>query len=332
MSSLPLFDTPSDADAWHNVQAPGGYERWYFDAEDSLANTQVVAVFGQGCLSDTNYRRAFDRFLKNPTRTTPPLPADYPSVSFSVYQAGRLAHQFVKQYRPADFSASRDKVDLRIGTSRLYSDAGAYRLTLSGTPQEPTWLGPKLLTDRTLSADFTFVPTFSHAPIERALSSREHDATHQWVLANAHCRVEGTIRIGNESIVFNGRGYRDHQYGTAPIAHGLSRIVRGRVMGDDELMTFHCHVPQDPAQPAQVHLLRINASGGEVLEGIVTETDWSKRSATGLEYPSHIAFGERLVLNNPQVLGATTSEVRLTYDARGLAAETRAICTVEHRR
>jgi hypothetical protein len=117
MPSIAMYEPPATPDAWHRVMAPGGYEWWYFDAEDAATDTQVVAIFLEGFVFHTGYLRAYARFVRNPTAAPPPLPGDWPCVYLCVYRAGRSApvHDAV---RAADFRASQTPSMWRSGRTR----------------------------------------------------------------------------------------------------------------------------------------------------------------------------------------------------------------------
>src|SRR5690349_6074304 len=86
MPTLPLYNPAAVPDAWHEVIAPGGYEWWHFEAEDSAGELEVVADFYDGEPDSALYRRAYARFRRQPTRVTPPVPRDYPCVRFRVWE------------------------------------------------------------------------------------------------------------------------------------------------------------------------------------------------------------------------------------------------------
>src|SRR5688500_16741125 len=133
MPTLPLYvPRPNiNADAWHRVTAPGGYEWWYFDAEDPLNDLQIVVMFLEGFTYHPGYLRAFEKYLAAPTRRQPPLPGQFPCVYFVVYEKGRVLTQFMSQYRPGAFQASDERADVRIGPNHLHCDEqGNYRLRL----------------------------------------------------------------------------------------------------------------------------------------------------------------------------------------------------------
>src|SRR5207248_6338708 len=72
MPTLPLYDpAPTNPDDPHRVAAPGGYECWRFDAEDSAANFRVVAKLWDGYAFDPAYLRRYALYRRFPTRVDP---------------------------------------------------------------------------------------------------------------------------------------------------------------------------------------------------------------------------------------------------------------------
>ncbi len=319
MATLPLYDRNPIADASHRVCSPGGYEWWYFDAEDTGTDTQVVAIFFEGFVFHPGYLRAYKRYLKRPTTTLPPTGADYPCAYFLVYRNGKILHQFMTQYRRDQFDAARDRAAVTIGPNTLTTVDGAMRLHLEGAPWTLTWHGPKKALDQTLSADLWFTPRFDHRPDERTFLSRAMTgADHHWVLANPCCEVSGAIRIGAagaaQTIDFTGRGYHDHNYGTGPLGPGLRRWIWGRVITDDGTLTFHYAIPRNRALPPELHLVRTTQTTVEQLDVPVTAR-WSRRSATRLAYPSEVQFGDVLSLSEPRLIDASPFYLRVQYRA-----------------
>jgi hypothetical protein len=372
MPDVPMFVRPADPDAWHRVTAPGGYEWWYFDAEDATGRVRLVAILLEGFVFHPGYLRRHARYLRRPTRTPVPVPGDHPCAYFVLYQDGKVAGQFMAEYPPAAFAASADAPDVRVGPNRFWREPdGTLRLTLTGAPWHLTWQGPKLLTGQELSADLTFRPLTPTGPaVERTFLSRAlSGADHQWILANPVCDVTGTVFLGEssaggqgvrtaaagttvgQSIAFAGRGYHDHNYGTAPIGPGLKRWVWGRaiVPGDsdsgdrggsvdrdtsaaDRMYTFHFARPRDGRLPDEVHLVRADAGGVREVPVASAAVDWAGRSATLLRYPRVIDFGPHLKLTAPRVVDAAPFYLRLVYDAvvDGGAASTTAFCEVAY--
>ena len=338
-TAVSLYHTALHPDAWHEVRAPGGYEWWYFDAEDPQTDTQIVAIFLEGFIFHPGYLRRHDRFRRRPTRHAPVRPGDYPCAYFVVYRNGRILHQFMTQYRPEQFKASRERPEVAIGPNTMrMNERGAYELSLRGTPWKLTARGPKTLAGQTLEASLVFSPTIDRAPIERIFLSRAMTgAEHHWVIARPMCRVEGTIHLRDaasaiETIRFTGDGYHDHNYGPGPIGPGLRRWIWGRAMIDGQVITFHHAAPRDPSLPAESHLIRADESGVEELD-VSREritVDWRKRTALLLRYPRALAFGNALRLSRPRVVDSAPFYMRLTYQAESHGKRGTAFCEVAY--
>ncbi|GIW77595.1 MAG: hydroxyneurosporene dehydrogenase [Phycisphaerae bacterium] len=343
MDVVPLYlPNPVSPDYSHQVRIPGGYEWWYFDAEDPHTDTQLVAIFLHGFVFHPGYLRAHSRFMKNPTRYAPAIPDHFPCMYLCIYRNGRILHQFMNQYAPADYHAFSDQLDVRIGPNRLIGQSDGLILDLSGIPWELTWQGPKTFPSRCLQAQLSFTPNFSHPPVERIFLSRQMTgADHHWIIANPHCLVRGTLRLiehntEKEQIDFTGLGYHDHNFGTGPLGPGLKRWIWGRAILHNRVLTFHYAVPHNPSLPNEVHLIEGSEDGFRELQVRHTESDWIGWSKTGLRYPKKLAFhasnrpGTTLELTNPRLIDVSPFYMRISYDARIEGEPTSAFCEVAY--
>lgn len=336
MPTLPLFSPTTVPDASHQVRSPGGYEWWYFDAEDTATDTQVVAIFLHGFVFHPGYLRAYAKFLKHPTKRRPPLPDDFVCVYLVVYRGGKILAQVMKQVAASQYSAATDRVDVRIGQSSLSQSADGLRVHVEGTPWKLTGRGPITLVEQTLKADLTFVPRLAHPPQERPFLSRAMTgAEHHWVIANPVCDVSGKVNVTTadgsavETISFNGRGYHDHNYGTAPLGPGLAKWVWGRALVGGRGVTFHYAVPTNASLPAESHLVIADENG--VVESAVQPTiAFDRKTALGLAYPSAADWPGVMRLSNPRVLDASPFYLRLQYDADLNGETTTAFCEVAY--
>src|SRR5688572_20695367 len=237
INTLQLFQHPQLPDAWHNVTAPGGYEWWYFDAEDVERDRQIVAILFDGFVFHPEYLRRYFRYAKHPTHFAPPRPNEYICAYFVVYHAGRIEHQFLTQYPAEQFEARHDKRHVSLGPNEFTAGNALEKLKLAvvGTPWKLTGRGPQLQKEWALIAYLNFSSRFKHSPGEREFFSRTLvGAEHRWILANPLCDVEGEIVLpGLQKTPFRGRGYHDHNFGTGPIGPGIKQWVRGRVLLDD---------------------------------------------------------------------------------------------------
>ncbi len=333
MPTIPMLTPTAVPDAWHAVTAPGGYEWWYFDAEDG--DVRVVAILFEGFVFHPGYLRAYDRYRRRPTRVRPPVPGDYPCAYFVVYRADAIVAQFMSQV--PTFSAAADRVDVTAGPNRLTADPdGTLRLSLRGTPWVLTGRGPQTLIGQTLSAELAFRPRLRHPPMERTFFDRSWSgADHRWVLANPLCDVAGEVALTGRPdpvrLTLAGRGYHDHNYGTGPIGPGLRRWMWGRVISaqGDHVVVFHLAQPRDAGHPDELHVVEADAFGlREVAVGSAA-VDWSRLTGTGLRYPAAVRAGP-LELRQPTVVDASPFYLRVAYAATVRGVSARAFCEVAY--
>ncbi len=338
MPTLPLFDPTAHPDGWHNVRSPGGYEWWYFDAEDRATNTQIVAILMQGFIFHPGYLRAYDRYMKRPTKRPPPTAGDYPCVYACVYKDGKIWKQFFTQFRSEDFSAARDRVEVTIGENRLWVDErGTFQIELEGSPWRLTARGPITDADQMMRVQMSFTPTQANSPIERTFLSREMTgADHKWTIAAPSCEVKATVEItgGSETLQssISGHGYHDHNYGTAPIRQGLHRWIWGRAMFGDRVLTFHHAEPKSMLLPAETHLVEVRGSGARDIVVPSVRANWSLacKMAMMLKYPSVLILGEELQLSNPRVIDPSPFYLRLVFDAVSRGESSQAFCEIAY--
>lgn len=313
VNTLPLYQTPTITDAWHNVTSPGGYEWWYFDAEDLQNDRRIVAILYDGYPFHPEYVRRYARFSRNPTRVTPPRASEYLCAHFAVYHAGQLEQQFKTEHPLEQFEARRDSIYVQMGPNRLSVDNRELKL----------WLGGSNLT-----AQLKFRDRSSHEAFERPVSAGESRGEHSWIIANAYCEVEGEIRINDATTPFRARGYHDHQFGSRPIGKHIERSLRGRVLLDDRCVAFFFAQPRDGAMMS--HVVEIDSNTARDVEIKRTEMDWS-RTVAGLRYPAEVHIDDVIRLSNPRPIDPSKYWCRAIYDAtvRGRPAG-HALCEIVH--
>ena len=318
------LSTPTQfADASHQVTAPGGYERWHFDAEDSAGQMRMVAVFYQGYVFHPAYLRAYNKYRWWPTRNAPPVPASFPCVCFNFYRGNQAVAQFIAQFPTRTCSAAVDRLDVSMGPNRVHSNEdGSLDLIISG--------------ENGLSAQFHFAPRAKHPPVERRFLSRASTgADHHWVIANPLCDVSGQIETTDSAtgrtsqISIDGPGYHDHAYGTGPIGPGLKRWMWGRVLMEDHAAMFQFAQPRDLNQPDDIHMHEADSFGLRELPVDRFNADWSRKTKGLLRYPAWVEAGA-MQLVNPRVIDATPFSIRLIYDASVRGASGQACCEVAY--
>ena len=208
---------PPDPDRFFDRTTPGAHEWWYFDAISDDGRDAIVAVWYAGLPFDPEYGVATLRHLRNPAKHHQPRALDHSAIGFSWYRDGKLVVYALNGYRADRFCHRADPFAVEVASSRVERDGTGYRLTVA----MPTVDG------QPISAEFRFHPADATEPFERNLGTPE--APHDWILAAADCRVEGTASVGSETRTFAGRGYHDHNAGAEDLTVAMRRWEWGRV-------------------------------------------------------------------------------------------------------
>src|SRR4051812_5798677 len=113
MRVIPLYSWPADPLASHRVIAPGGFELWQFEAGDPTQALQLKVEFALGHPSDSEYQLAYRRFLRNPTRVSPPLPEQFPFLSVTVTQREKIFGPKESRLKAEDVRSAGASLDIR---------------------------------------------------------------------------------------------------------------------------------------------------------------------------------------------------------------------------
>lgn len=196
MPTLPLFDSPSDPHAWHRVRSPGGYEFWRIQARAPDNNLHVEVIFSLGGFWRDDYVKQTARYLRRPTRTSPPIPGDYPAVQACIRADGQETTSRMT-LDASDFQASTQPTTIRFAANSLqWNSNGACRIEVRDDQMQ-------------IALDVEPRTGVAHEPI---LPSEHHR------LASATtCQVTGSLRCTGRDLPFAGSGIIEHRYGTRPI-------------------------------------------------------------------------------------------------------------------
>ena len=318
MPTLPLMTPAStNPDAYRRMTAPGGYEAWRFSATSDDGTMHLVAALHAGWALDRRYLRRYWAYRHWPTRFAPPVPQDYPAVTFALYQGGRRPVVVTMPAKKEEFSADDTGAAIRVNAT--HAQRGA---------QDVFNLHVRAATDdgRTLTARFTFRPQV-RADAQALLTGSAAAGEHGWVIADPLCDVNGEITIFDEAggppraTSFAGAGCHDHVYGTRAMGDAGKDWLIGHVLREESAVLFR----QAGAEPARL----CEASPGQpvrlrettlVIEGV-------SRTARGIGYPSAIVIPEVAELAEPKVISSTWLAVMLEYQAT--VGNDRAVALVE---
>lgn len=306
MATLPLFHPPPTVNAWHEVISPGGYEWWRFDADDRQRDFQVIVTFFQGSPFSREYRRAYDRYRRSPTRHAPPVPADWAYVGLVVLRRGKVLAREMIPFYASQFSAARQGLSVATGgnTIQRIASSGAYRVHVES---------PRCRLQMTLD------PIIQPPIEERPFAADEARARHRWIVAAPLCRVVGTLEplsagaSGGEAIAFDGLGYHDHNYGTAPLREAARQVFLCRLLSENRAILLRITRSREPSRADDVVLLDISRDGTRERPITAAAIEWSAaRPFRSRRLASLVA--PELSMRHRETLLSSHPYSRLTYD------------------
>lgn len=320
MPTLPLYSIPVTGGASHGVRAPGGYEWWYFDAQDSTSHRFVAVTISDGWIFSSEYLRRYARYRRRPTRVAPPTPREFPSIEFVLYEGGARRASFLTTPPVGSLHASSDRFAIECCNCSVQARGdGSIELRLAGLSLLKT------RQDR-VAAELCFKPILpdevGELPIVNPGQSRD---VHCWIPAHPHCSVSGTISIAGEPLKFAGLGYQDANYGTAPLGLAAESWLRGRVLLEDRALAFTITGMRDGTERV-VRLVDLSASGARVKEFAAGAVDWCTVAKDGDRYPREMKLGPGLSLCEPRLLDSSASQLRISYRARVGGGDSIALC------
>jgi carotenoid 1,2-hydratase len=256
-AGLAGIDASEARDAWaeesrQGVTAPGAYEWWYFQALSPDGDGIVLTMF-EGLPFHPNYLAQINRYAARlpgfSDKPWPSLqPSKYPACHMAVYEGGKRVAQFINLY-PPDTTASKPGVpDIRIGPNRItLRQDGSFGVVARGYPYTIVRGRPRRQSDRMLSAQLTFTPTFPGIQHTRAFRTPDKSgANHHWVLTAPHGRMTGEVHLidqsGEEAPVqyeIDTIGYHDHVYGEGGLARNINTLLWGFVQGETWTAAWH---------------------------------------------------------------------------------------------
>jgi hypothetical protein len=321
MATLALFTRPPQPNASHNVLAPGGFERWHFDAEDASGSYRLAIDFYEGFPFHPTYLRRYQHYLRRPTRIPPPLPQQFRAVTFTLFDAMK---PIARLFRLAgDFGPN----------SMTTGENGAIRLQLRGAPFDVASSGPTLLDQQTLNAEFVFTPSGASSEAESLDPLADASEYSQYQVSRAICQVSGAIHVyGARSVPldlqFQGRGLFDHDLGLSPMSECLARVMYGRVLLPERALVFEVMEEESPPM-TRGELIQLDVSSERNLDAGEMKIEW-RATPLVLGAPPRVTFSDQLDLSNPRVLDANAASAWVVYDAVARGEKGTALCEVIH--
>ncbi len=251
--------TKLDQELWHEMQDPGAYEWWYFDAEDKESGFSFVLIWFSGFPFSPYYTSHYEKW-KNRSQADAPFPSNYSGFSFQLYENKREIINFIREGRHELFESSRTDIGVRFEKNRFTHNA--------------------LRDEYTLDIDFTFPAR--HKEVKATLlfksckrivyekkdkNNNGRVPLHQWLLSVPGADVEGSIVITEQSdgtvrtIPVKAKGYHDHNLGAVPMQEYISRWYWGRAFSDHfDIIYYVVFFKNNDYQPLSLLLLHDNLS------------------------------------------------------------------------
>ncbi|MBQ3267213.1 MAG: hypothetical protein IJH08_04785 [Atopobiaceae bacterium] len=193
--------SPEGVEPWEdgrrNDDRAGAVEWWYFDAETDDGITVNV------------------NFATNPPSMRSPEPGYHPFVFYNVQFADGTCETDVISVDPADCALGEGSCDVNMGASYFRGDLKAYELHVE-SPE-----GGIAIDLRLRSTARAFRPG-------TAFFQLEDGNIFTWLCAVPRGDVSGTVAVSGRTYEIRGRGYHDHQWGTAENQEFWNRWLWGR--------------------------------------------------------------------------------------------------------
>ncbi len=213
---------------------PGNFEWWYNDCHFDDGTT-VVVVFATKSILNRNG----------------PL---MPSMAVTITAPDGKETQSYDVYPVEQFSASRDRCDVRIGPCTLRGDLSRYELhaeTPAGAVVDVVMTG--------------IVPAWRPGA---GMNFYDEGLTRYfgWLPAIPHGSVEGTLKRDGQTSAMRGTCYHDHNWGNIGLNQVMSHWYWGRAHVGD-FTTIFVEMNALPAYGSQKIPVFLLAKGGEILTG-----------------------------------------------------------------
>ena len=277
------ISTELDRDIWHNLQEPGSYEWWYFDAEDQEQGLSLVCIWFAGFAFSPYYMEHYLDWRTNGSE--PPKALDYAAFSFQLYENGRETVNFIKEGPSSLFESSGNEIDVRFERNRFYYDDQEHSYVLEIAFDYPA--RRQKITARLM---FNIKHRYSYRKCD--VNNHGNVPHHEWLLTLPRADVSGFLTLEDtlkkKSHTFNVRakGYHDHNLGLMPVHEYINTWYWGRAFSDEhDLIYYVIFFKNSDYKPLALCMLHHNSTGELIVhEGFSVEASGLRR---GLFAPVH---------------------------------------------
>ncbi|MBY9004531.1 MAG: hypothetical protein KGD73_11200 [Candidatus Lokiarchaeota archaeon] len=247
-------------DAIHiDMKQKGNFEWWYFDAR--LDNGYTVVAF---------FRAKHERSGKT-------------GVEITIYKPNDEKIQNVYDYKRSDLKASRELADIQIGknyikadysnekfpTYEIFLDEGEFGFHLKYTAEIPGWMPGKGYTKFDSLGEFG------------------------WVVPLPKAKVEGTIKVHNETLSVKGMGYHDHNWITLNMIKIVNYWHWGRIYSENFTVVY-AYIQSNKKMNEYIIPVLMIAKNNEIIlstgEYQLRETNFQYDDKAKNNYPLNLEF------------------------------------------
>tara|TARA_R100001143_G_C3361367_1_gene137135 strand:- start:77885 stop:78955 length:1071 start_codon:yes stop_codon:yes gene_type:complete len=207
---------------------PGSYEWWYFDVM-SKEGYSLVIIFYDG----NPFSRRYIKKIESNTETNA---SDFPAISISLYKDGTPIFYSFEEVNPEGAEFSETKPFGQIGDNSFEGfqefNELSYKVVLNQKLETGDLLHGSLIF-KSLNADLSEIVSSNEVP---------NKSEHSWNLIMANCLVECNLNLEGsvcEKIVFNGRGYHDHNTGSEPMKDSFKEWYWGRYHIENSTLIYY---------------------------------------------------------------------------------------------
>jgi carotenoid 1,2-hydratase len=249
--------TKLDQEVWHDIQEPGAYEWWYFDAEDKASGISIVLIWFSGFPFSPYYTAHYDKWKKN-TLNNAPLPSNHSAFSFQLYENGREIINFIREGPQELFESSSSNIGVRFEKNRFSYNAlrDEYSLDID-------FAFPARHNEVKATLVFTSIRRIIYE--KKDINNNGKVPLHQWLLAVPKADVEGLIEITDRPggavrrIPVRAAGYHDHNLGAMPMQGYISRWYWGRAFSNHfDIIYYIVFFKRSEYRPLALLLLQDN--------------------------------------------------------------------------
>lgn len=202
-----------------------GYEWWYFDGLSWDGNYGFVIIFYQ----DNPFSLKKIKSLKDAQIT----PKAHPAISVSVYENSKTIYYSFLEFDERDFSWDQEAKILEVGGNKV---------TYERTNND---LKFRINLEQELASGHGITGMISGEavlPANKLIEFKEK-AKHSWNLLTPSVDIKAGLRVdgsrGREEIVFEGRGYHDHNTGNELMKDSFKDWYWGRYHFEDVTLVYY---------------------------------------------------------------------------------------------